>query len=70
MRNKPGINVTFLCLTMQAYTVLENRQKRYFRRHKIGKKTYTIFVKMRHQRLILTRPYIDKRRVLRNKKKP
>ena len=54
------MGVSLLYLATRVNSVLENRWKRYFGCHQVGKKTCTMFVKVGHQRSAPTGPYIDK----------
>lgn len=59
----------FLLPTIYDYLVLRNRKKRYFQWSQVGKKIYTIFVKVRHKWLASTKLYINRRKQFKNKKK-
>ena len=45
----PRISVIFLCLVIQIYLILEDKQQKYFRCHQISKKTYAILDDIGHQ---------------------
>lgn len=62
MRNRSKMGVILFCLAIRVFSILENRQQRYFRHCQTDKKVYTIFDGMRHKQTARLRLYIDKGR--------
>ena len=60
VRHRTRIDIVLLCLAIQVYSVFKDKQKRYFRHRQVDKRTYTIYVRIVHQRSALTRPYMDR----------
>ena len=54
------MGVIFFCLATRVHLILEDGWKRYFGRWQVGKRTCTIFIKVKHQRLALTGQYMNK----------
>lgn len=69
MRHRPEMGVIFFCTAIRIYSMLKDRPKRYFKCYQVGKKTYTVFVRVGYQWLAAIKLYIDGGEESRNEKK-
>ena len=54
------MGVIFLCPAIRVYSVLKDKQKKYFRHCQVSKKTCTMFVEVKHHWSAPTGRYMDK----------